>query len=182
MLIIVHGMVGVGKTTLAKNLSRDLGVSLLSQDSIKEFYADELNCEFNELESKALGRAAKFSLIEVARELTDTGMSLIIEGAFHADTANQFFASINTNESTVMQVSVVCDFDVARARFEKRIKNQERHSVHTDSVFEELSKDALLHKYRPLGLEGVKTITYDTTTNYGDYEQLLKTIRTLANN
>ena len=118
----------------------------------------------------------------VARELTDTGMSLIIEGAFHADTANQFFAGINTNENTAIQVSVVCDFDVARARFEKRIKNQERHSVHTDSVFEELSQDELLHKYRPLGLEGVKTITYDTTTNYGEYKQLLKTIRTLANN
>lgn len=174
MLIIVHGIPGSGKTTLSKRLSTDLGIPRITQDEIKEFYADSLGTPIPDDESDAIGRAAKFAVIELASQLVANGNSLIIEGAFHADTATDAFAKIDMKHNTVIQIYVTCDYDVARQRFTDRIKAGQRHAVHVDSTYGKLTQQQLLHKYRALQLKNASVFMYDTTNDDMSYENLIR--------
>lgn len=55
-LVLVNGLPGAGKTTLASMLSRALGATAFSKDAIKEAVADAL--DLRAVSSAALGGAA----------------------------------------------------------------------------------------------------------------------------
>ncbi len=64
-LIIVCGLPGSGKTTLARELSRALGIVCLHKDTIKEALYDALQCATLE-DSKRVGAAAMQTLLALA--------------------------------------------------------------------------------------------------------------------
>ena len=176
MLIVVHGVPGIGKTTLAERLSDDLAVRYIAQDTIKEFYADTLGGVYTNEESDAIGRAAKFSILELAIEAANAGMTLMIEGAFHTDTAQSALERMPTE--SLLQVYVQCEPTVARERFLRRVEAGERHSVHKDRLYDTYTIDQVQRRYRPFDSANVRTLVYDTTReDSASYESLREQLR-----
>ncbi|MGH7762092.1 MAG: AAA family ATPase [Candidatus Dormibacteraceae bacterium] len=80
-LVIVCGPPAVGKTTLAKALSAQLGHPVISKDASKEAPMDHLGG------SPAVGAAAFAAQFAIAHELLRAGVGIILEGALFVDQA-----------------------------------------------------------------------------------------------
>lgn len=133
-LIIVNGLPGSGKTTLATQLAAGLSLPLFRKDAIKETLADALTAihprEESRIEwSQQLGLAAAACLW---RLLSDAGGNAIIESPWLAH-----LRPIVANELQELGIlthdEIWCDVPVAlaRERFENRAL--ERHWIHSES-------------------------------------------------
>lgn len=79
LVIIVNGLPGTGKTTLAKRLEQDLRLPLFSRDGIYETLYDALDCQSHG--SPPLMAPASFTMLyAIASTLLSAGQSMIIEG------------------------------------------------------------------------------------------------------
>ena len=81
VLIIVNGLPGSGKTTLAKRLAQDLSLPVFSRDGIYETLYDALSGDADEL-TPLLGSASFSLLYYIIGSVLAAGQSLIIEGFF----------------------------------------------------------------------------------------------------
>ncbi|MGP4114730.1 AAA family ATPase [Streptomyces sp. 4N509B] len=160
LAVLVNGLPGAGKTTLAGALSRRLCLPLLSKDVVKETHADVLGSEPPDGRAQrrwnaALGAAASETLWAL---LALAPAGAVLESCWPADT-RPFVARGLARAGDVRPVEVWCEVPVAtaRRRFEAR---HPRHPVHgallTDEEWEERSRAS-----RPLALGPV--LRLDTT-------------------
>jgi len=92
-LIIVCGLPGSGKTTLAKELSRKLKITCIHKDSIKENLYEIL--ELSTLEdSKRIGGQSIQLLYKLTEEQLENGLDLIIEAPFYFEEDYEIFKKI----------------------------------------------------------------------------------------
>ena len=127
LTILVDGLPGVGKTTLARPLARQLGLPLLSKDAVKEALADVLGCA-DYAESRRLGAAAT-EVLWVA--LADAPAGAVVEGWFspYADAVRRGLA--RAGAGPVLEVWCWCPLDEAERRYVGRTGR--RHPVHFDA-------------------------------------------------
>lgn len=162
-LIIVNGLPGSGKTTLATQLGAELSFPLFRKDAIKESLADALTASHPREEtsvewSQQLGLAASKCLW---RLLSDSGGNAIIE-SFWLPHLRPIVAQELHELAIFTHDEIWCEIPVslARERFERRALG--RHWIHskssgsTDSDWEMWGKMA-----EPLGLGTVHRV--DTT-------------------
>lgn len=118
-LVIISGPPATGKSILAEALSRALSMPVISKDLIKESLMDDLGG------APAVG-AASFSLqFAIARELLESGVAIILEGAFFRE--QQEIAELAQLAKPVV-VSVTCQLDVLEQRYLER--HPQRHPGH----------------------------------------------------
>ena len=80
-LILICGLPGSGKTTLAAALSKKLGLVCLNKDSIKESLYDSMG--FSTLDdSRKLGPISVRLLYDLADEQLGRGVSIILEAVY----------------------------------------------------------------------------------------------------
>jgi predicted kinase/predicted nucleotidyltransferase len=168
LLVIVTGMPASGKTTIARSLSRRLGLPLIAKDEIKERLYDALgtgNAEW----SGRLGTAAYGLIFDVARELLEVGASLIVEANFFRGSEARFRA---LPRHRVVQIHCDAPLDVVVDRYARR----SRHPGHNDDEkIGELEARFESGAHAPLDLEG-ELIVLDTTATV-DEEALSRLLR-----
>src|SRR5947209_20512533 len=79
LLIIVNGLPGSGKTSLARRLAADVRLPVFSRDGMYETLYDALVCQSNGL-PPLIGPATFTLLYYVASSLLAAGQPLIVEG------------------------------------------------------------------------------------------------------
>jgi len=127
-LIIVCGLPGSGKTTLAKELSKKMKITCIHKDSIKECLFDSF--EFSTLDdSKKLGKPSILTLFRLAEEQIVNDINIIIEAPFNFSDDYQLFNQWKKKYNLEI-ISIICSVD--REERKKRFRERERHHSHHD--------------------------------------------------
>ena len=129
-VILVNGLPGAGKTTLARTLSQRLKLPLFSKDTIKEAHADVLGAEPppgwpQRRWNAALGAAASETMWAL---LADAPGGAVLESCWPKD-SRRFVRQGLQRADCRQAVEIWCDapLETARRRFEAR---HPRHPVH----------------------------------------------------
>ncbi len=186
LLIVVNGLPGTGKTTLASRLAADIRLPLFSRDGIFETLYDALDCQHNGL-SPLLGPAAFTLLYSITSSVIATGQSVIIEGFFgRPDLRTAELLHLQSMyEFEPFQILCKADGAVLLKRFLERVGTGARHVGHRDRDLEwiEQNKTQLLRGYLPPLALGGQLVEIDTTTAGSfEYDDLLQRLQAALSN
>jgi predicted kinase len=130
-LLIITGLPGTGKTTLARDLAQRHVLPLISKDTIKEPLLDMLE---GQVASRELSDAAFAVMFAMMRELLALGQSLILEGNFRAGAHEAaVLAALPAEVPTIIQVLCTSDERERRSRLLSRSTDPNRHPGHRDA-------------------------------------------------
>jgi len=141
-------MPAAGKTTLARALTAELRLPLLTKDDLKECLYDELGTGDVEW-SRRLGAAAYALLFAFCQELLGARLSVGVEGNFFSGSQEAEFESLPPHR--LVQLCCAAPLEVLLERYAGRA----RHPGHVDSDREsELRERFEAGAHGPLQLDG----------------------------
>ncbi|MBF0816517.1 AAA family ATPase [Microbacterium paludicola] len=164
-LIVVNGIPGAGKTTLAAPLARELGVTLVAKDALKEALADAVDAP---LPTSRIGAVATDALWAIAGMLDGVVM---IESFWASGRDERWFRRGHESIGAPAGIELWCDVprDVAR----QRARDRPRHKAHADAGRRE-EWEVLTEGAAPIS--GLPTLRVDTSAPV-DLAQLIQDIR-----
>lgn len=167
LLIIVNGLPGTGKTTLAKRLAADLGLPAFARDGLYETLYDALEASTaGALLSSSLGAAAYALLYDVTGTVLAAGRPVIVEGFFGRPDVRraEFLRLRERHDFEPLEILCTADGQALMQRFLTRMASGARHRGHLDREWLEHNEARLLGgQLAPLAL-GRQIIEIDTTT------------------
>jgi predicted kinase len=166
LLLIITGPPCTGKTTLGRQLARELCLPFLSKDDIKETLFDTLGWKDVDW-SRRLSTASNEILFKFCTELLESGQSFILEGTFKGSEHARKFVELNERMGCdIIQVQCGAEGDVLVQRFLSRWKAGVRHPGHVDpELYPEIQPVLQRGWYEPMQLPG-RVYRLDAT----DYE------------
>jgi predicted kinase len=129
--IVVTGMPGSGKTTLAKKLGQRLRMPVISRDEIKEGYVSTYGVKHDQLPADANAVVSNF-FFEIVNQYLANKVSIIIEAAFQHNVWGPRIAKIADIGSPFIIVCSI-DGDIAASRHLQRgLDDPSREFCHGD--------------------------------------------------
>jgi predicted kinase len=146
-VVVVAGVPGSGKTTLARALSAELRIPLVSKDVIKEALFDALGT--GDLEwSQRLGLAAHRVMYALVADLD----AVVLESHFWRGVSETDLCSLGR---PLVQVYCRCPVEVAADRYRRRASTVDRHPGHLpEHQSEEAIASWTSNEPEPLQLDG----------------------------
>jgi predicted kinase len=181
-VVIVTGLPCTGKTTLARRLSADLRLPLISKDSIKETLFDTLGWNDREW-SRKLGAATMRLLYMWIEEELAAGRSFIVECNFKAEYDTTIFLELMERYPfTPFQIICHTEGPVLLERWKVRAVSGDRHPGHVDNLtLEEFTPLLLAGECPPLDIGGtlylLDTSDFDRVNYSGLLDALERGIR-----
>jgi len=130
VLIVVCGLAGSGKTTLAKTLSRRLNIACIHKDSIKAAIHDKLGLLTNE----------SFSIFtQLIEEQLANGVDLIVDSPFNFAADVSLLARWQVRYNLEI-LTVICRIDEQQRM--ARISKRHRHVCHHEADMQQLCTPA----------------------------------------
>jgi hypothetical protein len=127
-LLLITGLPGSGKTTLAQRLAERYGVVFLSKDLIKEPLLNVIGSSGDEAHSRLLSTASFAVLFAVARRIAAAKLDMVLEGNFRPGEHEKALAAVAA--SRLVQVLCRAPESLRLARLAAR--KAARHAGHRD--------------------------------------------------
>lgn len=115
LYVLVGGWPASGETTLASALTREMQISLLSKDAVKESLMDALGAPSLAEASRRLGVAAVHAVLRAAR----TAPGAVIDSTWFSYTK----PLVKQLDGSIVEVRCHVPIEVARARFQSRARD-----------------------------------------------------------
>lgn len=180
-LVIVSGLPGVGKTTLAKKISDEFNLPIVSMDAIKEKMWDTMGYEFELGFVDKIGKTVFELVYHDLNGFLSKGVSLVVEANFSPEINNERINELKVKYGTrLLQIYCDCEAETLRKRFKERMKKDSYHKGHKYGISlygesEVLSRLGV--KNKRLDIDG-ETYDLDTTIPETiDYEKLFAFIK-----
>jgi len=155
-LILVNGLPGSGKTTLARELAAALGLPLFSKDAYKEGLWDSARPP-GAAESSALGRRAlEFMWAGIAAAPGPA----IVESFWFVPRDLEFLRADLRSAGRTAAAELWCALDPATAR--RRCRDRERHPVHHAAHDDDELWSRWVREAGPLGLAPVLQVNTES--------------------
>lgn len=179
-IIIVTGRPAAGKSTLTKWLSKEIKISLVSKDSIREELFNRLGWK-DRAWAQMLGKASVDMMFCFAKAALEVGHSIIMDNTFNPVASVPRFQALKELYNA-KSIQIICDAenDVLFERFKSRFELGNRHPGHGDEALLNGLHEFLTGGYSPFLDIGGSVIEMDTTDFAKvNYQEILKQVKSL---
>lgn len=128
-LIIICGLSGSGKTTVASELSKKTGIACIHKDTIKESLYKSLGCSTLE-DSKRIGFPSINIMFDLAEQQLANGVDVIMESPLNFPGDYPLFEEWK-KKYNVNLFNVICSIDTEERK--RRFLERERNEAHHDN-------------------------------------------------
>lgn len=136
VLILVSGLAASGKTFIGQQIAANLGLPLISKDTIKETLYDALDLKsgYDSAMSRKLTAVTMTLMFRLAAVQLKLNRSCVIESTFHSKFSTPDILALSQSVSFYpIQVLCFADGAVIVERFKDRINSGQRHPAHLDA-------------------------------------------------
>ena len=127
--ILVTGIPAAGKSTIARKLSKELDLPVISKDDIKEIMFDDVGFRSRD-EKVALGVAAMDIMYYVAEQFMKLDKAFILENNFEHSSKEGLYYILDKYSYKAITVTLTGDYEKIYERYAIRNNSQERHRGH----------------------------------------------------
>ena len=160
MIVLICGLPGVGKTTIAKNLAPLIDAIILSSDKIRKELIP--NPTYTKEERKLIYDV----MVLIAAYLQNSGINIILDATFNKeDSRNKVKQRIRVPRDEFFIIECVCPENIIFSRIKNR---KEDYSDADISVYKKMKKI-----YEPVKVDH---ITVDTSLNTADNVKNIATL------
>ena len=165
-LVVMTGLSGTGKSTVARSLAQATGAALYATDAVRKQLAGVIGAAAADWDagiySSAWTDRTYARLEELARESLRAGRPVILDGTFLDSDRRRAAAAIGAEVGVpVFLVETVCDEAIVAARLDARSRAGQSMSDATRATHQR--QRMLMDERKPGVPEGVRSVTVDTS-------------------
>jgi len=183
ILLVVGGIPGAGKTSLAEKLSQDLGFAYINKDGILEQLWESFNWQGDQSEIPVFRQATFDLLYYFTEQIGRVNQSIIIEANFDNIVHSPVIIDLaKKTDFKIIYLHCHSESEIAFQRFKQRHENGHRHPLHpTRRTYQQYHKAFIAGRDERLKLPG-QTLEIDLSDfSKFDYLRTLRKIKSLIN-